>query len=117
VLSGILDASEDVWRLQRTARARPGFVLAGGDRVLTVVRDLPLRAVVSDLANAWPSLVLRALRENEADLGDALLDRVSQVRRAGGARALKALLRMGSRRPLVAPGDEMLEGLPVAEGP
>jgi len=117
VLSGVLDASEDVWRLQRTARAKPGFVLAGGDRVLTSLRDLPLRAVVSELANAWPSLCLRAWREGDADLGDALLDRVSRLRRAGGPRALKALLRMGSRRPLIAPPDAALEGLPAAELP
>jgi 4-hydroxy-tetrahydrodipicolinate synthase len=117
VLSGIVDGSEDVWRLQRTARARPGFVMAGGDRVLPTVRDLPLRGIVSDLANAWPSLCLRAWREGDADLGDALLDRVSRVRRAGGARAIKALLRMKSRRPLIAPPDDLLEGLPPAEGP
>jgi 4-hydroxy-tetrahydrodipicolinate synthase len=117
VLDGIFDASEDAWRLQRTARARPGFVLAGGDRVLAAVRDLPLRGIVSELANAWPSLCLRAWREGDVDLGDALLDRVSRVRRAGGARAIKSLLRMKGRRPLLAPADDLLEGLPPAEGP
>jgi dihydrodipicolinate synthase/N-acetylneuraminate lyase len=117
ILSGILDASEDVWRLQRVARTKPGFVLAGADRALASLRDLPLRAVVSDLANAWPSLCLRAWREGDADLGEAMLDRVSRVRRAGGARAMKSLLRMGSRRPLIEPEDAALEGLPPAEGP
>ncbi len=115
VLSGVLDASEDVWRLQRIARAKPSFVLAGGDRVLATLPDLPLRAVVSELANAWPSLCLRAWRDGDADLGDALLDRVSRIRRAGGARALKSLLRMGGRRPLIAPPDAALDGLPAAE--
>ena len=56
-------------------------------------------------------------RSGEAQLEDALVDRVNRVRRAGGLRALKSLLRMGCRAPLVEPADDALMGLAPAEGP
>jgi 4-hydroxy-tetrahydrodipicolinate synthase len=117
ILAGVADASDDPWRIQRLSAARPGTVLAIGDRVWPRVRDLPLRGVVSEVANVWPALCLKVLRTGDPDLEEVLRDRVHRVRRAGGLRALKALLGMGFRAPLIAPEDAALDGLPPAEGP
>jgi 4-hydroxy-tetrahydrodipicolinate synthase len=116
-VAGLADGSEDPWRLHRLATARPGTVLALGDRVFPRVREWPLRGIVSDIANVWPAFCLRVFRTGDPDLEAVLLDRVHRVRRAGGLRAMKALLGMGCRAPLVAPDDAALEGLPPAEGP
>lgn len=117
-VAGLLDASEDPARLKRTAKADPGAVLVGGDRMLAALPAIPSAGgFVSDIANAWPSFCLRMFRSRETELDVALVDRVNRVRRAGGLRALKSLLRMGCRAPLGEPEDEALVGLPPAEGP
>ncbi len=118
VLSGLMDASEDIWRIRRLADLDPGAVVAGGDRLLPRIASVPgITAFVSSIANAWPALCLRIFRQQEHQLQDALVDRVNQLERAGGGRALKSLLRMGCRAPLLAPPDDALLGLPPAETP
>jgi 4-hydroxy-tetrahydrodipicolinate synthase len=118
LLAGLLDASEDVYRLRRMAAEDPGAIFAGGDRLLGTVNGLRgVNGFVSAIANAWPAFCLRLLREDEQQLQDALIDRVNRVRRAGGLRALKSLLRMGCRAPLIEPPDDALVGLAPAEGP
>ena len=118
VIAGIKDSSEDPYRLRRVSRDDPGAVFAGGDRLLASAPKIPgLGGFVSGIANAWPSFCLRLFRSGEQQLEDALVDRVNGVRRAGGLRALKSLLRMGCRAPLGEPADEALVGLPPAEGP
>lgn len=118
LLAGLMDASEDIWRIRRVAELDPGAVIAGGDRLLPQITSVPgVTAFVSSVANAWPDLCLRILRQQEHQLLDALVDRVNQLERAGGIRALKSLLRMGCRSPLIEPPDDALMGLPPAEGP
>jgi hypothetical protein len=75
-----------------------------------------LAGFVSVLANAWPGFCLRVWRGDQ-DLGRAVVERHAKVQEAGGVRALKSLLRMGCRPPLVAPPDARLMGLPAAESP
>ena len=118
ILAGLVDDSEDVWRLKRLAEQDPAAVHAGGDRILAKVTEMNgIAAFVSVLANAWPSFCLRLFRAGEHQLEDAMVERVNRVERAGGIRALKALLRMGCRSPLVEPHDDALMGLPTAEVP
>ncbi|MEZ4237620.1 MAG: dihydrodipicolinate synthase family protein [Myxococcota bacterium] len=118
LVAGMLDASEDVHRLRRVAAADPGAVLAGGDRMLAAAPRIPnLGGFISSIANVWPSFCLRLFRSGESQLEDALVERVNRIHAAGGLRALKALLRMGCRPPLIEPLDAELIGLPPAEGP
>lgn len=118
LIAGLKDSSKDIWRLRRLAEADPGAIYAGGDRIMSEASRMPaLGGFVSTIANAWPSFCLRLFREGERQLDDALLDRVNRVRHAGGLRALKSMLRMGCRAPLIEPEDERLMGLAPAEGP
>lgn len=118
LVAGMVDAGEDPWRLRRMARQDPGAILAGGDRLLaTAARTPDLGGFVSEIANAWPAFCLRLFRSRESQLEVALVDRVNGLQQAGGLRALKSLLRMGCRAPLIEPPDDALAGLPVAEGP
>ena len=64
----------------------------------------------------WPGFCLRVWR-GDATLGRAVVERYAKVQQAGGLRALKSLMRMGCRPPLVAPADEQLVGLPPPESP
>lgn len=118
LVAGLLDASQDVYRLRRMAASDPGKVFALGDAVLGEGASIEhLAGFVSVIGNVWPSFCLRLLRSSEQQLGLALLDRVNRVRKAGGFRALKALTRMGCRAPMLEPADEALMGLAPAEGP
>ena len=118
LVSGLLDSSEDRYRLSRFATSHPQTVLAGGDRMMSTAPHITgLSGFVSSMANVWPSFCLRLFRSRESQLEDALIDRVNRIRGAGGLRALKALLRMGCRAPLIEPEDAELIGLPPAEGP
>ncbi|MEQ1564004.1 MAG: dihydrodipicolinate synthase family protein [Myxococcota bacterium] len=118
LVSGLMDCSEDPHRLRRMAAPDPGTVFAGGDRLIAQAPKIAdLGAFVSSIANVWPSFCMRLFRSGESQLEDALIDRVNRIRGAGGLRALKALLRMGCRSPLIEPLDAELIGLPPAEGP
>ncbi|MBX2800323.1 MAG: dihydrodipicolinate synthase family protein [Myxococcales bacterium] len=118
LLTGLMDASEDPWRVRRLAKEDPGAIVACGDALLSRVGDVAgVPGFVSTLANAWPSLCLRLFREREGQLEEGMAERVNRVRDAGGIRALKAVLRMGCRAPLLPPSDDVLTTLPAAEGP
>jgi 4-hydroxy-tetrahydrodipicolinate synthase len=118
LIAGMKDASEDPHRLRRMAKLDPGAVLASGDRAIGIAPRIPhLGGFISSIANVWPSFCLRLFRSGESQLEDALIERVNRIRAAGGLRALKALLRMGCRAPLIEPLDAELIGLPPAEGP
>lgn len=115
VLAGMEDASEDAFRVKRLVADDPNAIFASGDRVLIQASRLEgVGGVVSSLANAWPSLVLR-IHQGELQLADALMERIHLVKRAGGLRALKGLLDMGCRWPLPPVEKEALEGLPPKE--
>lgn len=116
VIVGLKDSSADIYRLQRVCDGDPGAVFAGGDRILGKVPKIrTCGGFISGIGNVWPSFCLRVFRKGEAQLEEALLDRVARLSRAGGLRAMKSLLRMGCRAPLLAPPDEALEGLPPSE--
>lgn len=118
VLGGMKDSSADLFRLRRMADLDPGSVFAGGDAILAKARQLPaLAGFISGLGNVWPSLCVRIYKQGELQLESALIDRANRVRKAGGLRALKSLLRMGCRMPMPEPPDEALEGLPPPEMP
>lgn len=117
LIAGLFDEGEDMFRIDRIARSDPGVVYAAGDVVLQRAAGIPgLQGFVSTLGNAWPAFCLRLAR-GEGQLREAMLDRVHRVRRAGGIAALKSLLRMGCRAPLVEPADARLVGLPPSEAP
>ena len=111
-----LDGSGDPWRLQRLCEADPGAVFAGGDRLLVDAPQIRfLGGFVSVLANLWPGFCSRIVRDREAQLRAAILDRVSRVEEAGGIRAVKATLNMGFRPPLTRPVDPALDRVPGKE--
>lgn len=116
LIAGMMDGSGDPYRLQRACDADPGAVYAAADRLL---RDAShtrfLGGLVSSIANLWPSFVQRILREQDHDLEDALISRLNGLERAGGLRAIKALLNMGHRSPLGRPDFELLADLPDPE--
>ncbi|MCA9493500.1 MAG: dihydrodipicolinate synthase family protein [Myxococcales bacterium] len=117
-VTGMVDAGGDVYRLERMANEDPGVIWAKGDAVLpTAARSTQLAGFVSVIANVWPSFCMRLFRSGEHQLEVALVERLNRVERAGGIRALKALTRMGCRAPMIEPADELLMGLPPAEGP
>lgn len=117
LVQGLLDASDDPWRIRRLAAEHPRQIWAADDRGLVGLQGIEgLAGFVSVLANVWPGFCLRVWR-GDATLGRAVVERHAKVQQAGGLRALKSLMRMGCRPPLVAPADEQLVGLPPPESP
>ena len=115
VLAGMKDSSGDVFRLRRLCSQDPGAVYAGGDRLLGEANDIDdCAGFISLIGNAWPTFAKRIL-EGAPDLDEALTDRLNRLRRAGGLRAIKSLLRMGCRSQLIAPPRELIDALPAAE--
>lgn len=118
VLGGMKDSSTDLFRLRRLAATDPGSVFAGGDRILGQARSIPaLAGFISAIGNVWPRMCLRIYKNNEAQLEEALIDRVNRVRRGGGLRALKMSLGMGCRMPLPEPTPDQMDGFPDPEWP
>ena len=115
-LVGMKDSSGDIFRLRRLAAADPGSIWAGGDLILPEARGVPgLAGFISAAGNVWPSLCVRIWKKGEAQLGEALTERVSKLQEAGGLRAMKALLGMKGRMPLPESQAPQLEGLTAAE--
>lgn len=116
VLSGVVDASGDPWRLQRLCEADPGAVFAAADRLLADAPQIRfLGGFVSEIANLWPGFASRILKDREEQLRAALLDRIASVEEAGGVRAIKAELGHGFRPPLNRPPEAVLERIPNRE--
>ena len=117
VVAGMKDSSGDPYRVRRLSELHPGTIFAGGDRILgEAARMKKLAGFISAIGNVWPSFCLRVFR-GESQLQDALSDRVSELMHAGGVRAMKGILGMGCRSPLLAPSRERLLSLPAAERP
>jgi 4-hydroxy-tetrahydrodipicolinate synthase len=117
ILAGMKDSSGDLYRLQRMAAQDPGAVYAGGDAMLAQIRKIKLLGgVISALGNVWPSFCVR-LMKGEVQLDQALADRIAGVRAGGGLRALKGVLGMGCRAPLIAASGEAVIRLPPSEFP
>jgi 4-hydroxy-tetrahydrodipicolinate synthase len=116
LITGMLDASDDRWRLERLVGEHPGEVWVADDRGLARPRPHGVAGFVSVLANVWPTFCLRVWR-GEKGLEQAVVERFAKVEQAGGVRALKSLLRMGCRAPLVAPADARLLGLAPPDQP
>ena len=118
VLAGMHDCSGDVHRIQRLARSDPGAIFVGNDRIMRQAAGLATTGgFVSEIANVWPSFCRRIYKDGDTQLDEALNDRVGRLTRAGGFRAMKALLNMGCRLPLPEPEREAWEALPPAEMP
>jgi dihydrodipicolinate synthase/N-acetylneuraminate lyase len=117
-VAGMKDSSGDRHRLARMARAHPDSIWASRDSVMNHARSIDgIAGFVSAAANLWPSLCLRLFRDGDADVADAVSDRVARLRSAGGIQALKGILGMGCRLPLPAPDPAVLRGLPPSEMP
>jgi len=117
LVKGIVDHSGDPWRLARLARAHPSLVWSADDAVLCEARGIgQLAGVISDLANVWPAFTRRVFDGDEA-LDAALLERHVSIERGGGLRAMKTLVGLGCRAPLLAPAPSELRDLPSAETP
>lgn len=118
VIAGLLDDSGDRFRMARLTAEAPGGVLVGGDATLPELVDLQgTRAFVSILSNLWPAFGLGLVRDRDPTVGRAWVERAEQVRAAGGLGAVKAMLGMGCRSPVLGPPGERLNGLPAAEMP
>jgi dihydrodipicolinate synthase/N-acetylneuraminate lyase len=116
ILAGMKDSSGDLFRLKRMSSQDPGAIYAGGEAILVQARQIPqLAGFISGLGNVWPNLCMRIYKKGELQLEEALTERATRIRKAGGLRAMKALLGMGCRMPLPEPEPEQLEGLPPAE--
>jgi 4-hydroxy-tetrahydrodipicolinate synthase len=111
-ISGVLDASGDHFRVQRLAAAHTGAVWAAGDGVARHHDTLGLAGVVSRVANAYPELAARLYLEHDTTVLDAVTQRARLLARAGGVPALKRLLCMNARLPLVGVEDEAFVRLP-----
>jgi dihydrodipicolinate synthase/N-acetylneuraminate lyase len=106
------DSSGDTFRLKRLADSDPGTVYAGGDKILGQAKKIEgIAGFISALGNVWPSFCLRVWN-GEADLESALQERVAKVKRAGGLRAMKAVLGMGFRLPMLAPPQDLVDSIP-----
>lgn len=114
-VAGLLDASEDVFRVRRLAAGRPDGVLAVADGTPAMAEVPHLAGVVSTIANCWPTLAARAFKQREAGVVDAVPLRARAVARAGGVAAMKRLLGMGARLPLVGVDEDELNRLPPTE--
>lgn len=116
VIAGMKDSSHDIYRLRRLAGSDPGGIWGGGDAMLSQIRQLgPIAGFISAAGNVWPKFLQRLYRDKEVQLSEALHERMNRLRRAGGLRAMKGLLRMGCRMPLGDVGPEMLVDLPPPE--
>lgn len=117
VLAGLQDGSRDVFRIRRLCAGEPDRVYASGDKLLGQVAAIPgCAGFVSSLANVWPGFCKRVFA-GDPELDEALQDRVDRVRAAGGVTALKGLLRMGCRLPLLPTDRAEVDQLPPAESP
>ena len=116
VIRGLVDASGDPHRLRRRVRAHPGAVIAGNDTTLPDAATLPeLVASTTRLGNAWPTLCASIHGGRARERVGAFRTRLRAVERAGGIRALKAVLDMPCRLPLVAVEPDRIAGLPARE--
>jgi len=118
VLAGMNDCSGDVHRVRRLCDSDPGAIFVGTDRTLSHASSIrSAGGFISELGNVWPNFCSRIYRGGETQLADALNDRVGRLSRAGGLRAMKAMLKMGCRLPLLAPPRDSWEQLPPSESP
>ena len=116
VLAGLHDCSGDFHRVRRLSNSDPGAVFVGNDRTMSQSASLATTGgFVSEIANVWPNFCRRIYKAREHQLEDALNDRIGDLGRAGGLRAMKAMLNMGCRLPMPAPQRADWEGLPAAE--
>ncbi|MCB9761574.1 MAG: dihydrodipicolinate synthase family protein [Alphaproteobacteria bacterium] len=110
-LAGLADRSCDLQRLRRMTDAHTADVIACGDELAGEVATLPaLAGFVSVMANLWP-VEARAVMDQDAPAGP-WLQRMGDVRRAGGLLAVKTALGMRARAPLHDPEQKPLKGLP-----
>ncbi|MFZ5482127.1 MAG: dihydrodipicolinate synthase family protein [Myxococcota bacterium] len=114
-VEGWLDASGDFFRIRRLAATHPGRAFAFADDEPQVA-GAAVAGVVSRLANCWPDLVVRAFVHKEP-LADAVHLRAQHLARAGGVPALKRLLGMPMRLPMVGVDEGELARLPAAGFP
>jgi len=115
LIEGIVDASGDPWRVARLAQAHPERVWCADDGVLAQARSMPgLAGAVSEVANVWPAFT-RRLWDGDDQLDAAMLERHVRLQRSGGLRAMKSLVGLGCRSPMVEPPEDALVDLPPAE--
>lgn len=111
-VSAMLDGSGDHFRVQRLATTHPGAIWAAGDGVARHHDTAGLAGIVSRAANAYPELASRLYRARDTSVLDAVTQRARLIARAGGVPALKRLLCMNARLPLVGIEDEAFVRLP-----
>lgn len=111
-VAGLLDASQDVFRVRRFAGAHPWGVLAYADHAPALPELDHLAGVVSVLANCWPELATRWYKGRDPDVAAAIPQRARALARAGGIPAIKRLLGVGARLPLAGVDEAELSKLP-----
>lgn len=113
-IAGLLDGYGEVARLRRLAQEWPERLWAADDAVLPALADTPgLVGCLSELANLYPELARRLFRGGEEGLAAAWSDRARIVERAGGIPAMKRLLGVGARIPVIGADEAVLRQLPA----
>lgn len=111
-VAGLVDASEDLFRVRRAANARPDAVWAFADDAAGVEGLAGLAGVISRIANCYPQLAARHFKLREPDVADAVPLRARMIQRAGGLPAMKRLLGLHARLPVVGVDEAELSRLP-----
>lgn len=111
-LEGWVDASGDPFRVRRLASAHPGRTWASSDEAPAVAEIDGLAGVVSRLANVYPDLAVRLFEEGDKGVAEAVSQRLQQLTRAGGIGAMKRLLGMQARLPIVGADEAEMMRLP-----
>lgn len=114
-VAGLLDASDDAFRVRRVAAGRPGAVWAYGDATPGIAAVPGLAGVVSRIANCWPKLAVRHFKAGEAEVADAVPLRALGLARAGGIPAIKRILGVQGRLPNVGVDEAQLDRLPPTD--
>jgi 4-hydroxy-tetrahydrodipicolinate synthase len=112
---GWIDGSNDAFRIRRLATAHGARVWAAGDERSDLSGITELGGHISLVANAWPSLAVRMYKHRDASVFDAIAARALAVQRAGGIPAIKRVLGMTGRLPLVGVEEPEFAKLPAAE--
>jgi 4-hydroxy-tetrahydrodipicolinate synthase len=108
----VLDASGDRYRVRRLVDAHPGAVWITGEGT-SHAHDLRGAAgFVSRVANVYPELAARLYSARDGAVLDAVSQRARGVARAGGVPALKRLLGVHARLPVVGVDETELSRLP-----
>lgn len=112
-VQGLKDSSGVPARVHSLCQAHPGQVWVGGESMLPRLEVMSGAAGhISRLANLYPRLALRVLKEGIGSAANRYLSLDKQLAKRGGLPAVKTALGMGCRLPIVTQPDMDLSDVP-----